>query len=104
MYSNPKNKYQLWIKSDSQKENWGPGSKSKWRKNQLYFILTFSVANVTLLLKIGSFGGVVSINFGKIWTFQKNNVQILTKNIDLVLLTLTQQKYTNQPLQCHSLI
>ena len=90
-----KNKYQLWIKSDSQKENWGPGSKSKWRKNQLYFILTFSVANVTLLLKIGSFGGVVSINFWKIWTFQKNNVQILTKNIDLVLLTLTQQKYTN---------
>ena len=67
---------------------------------------------MTLLLKIGSFGGVVSINFGKIWTFKKNNVQILTKNIDLVLLTLTQQKHTAglvekgtyQPLQCDSLI
>ena len=47
--------YQLWTKSDSQKENLGSGLKAKWRRQQSYFILSFPL----LSLKIGSFGGFV---------------------------------------------
>ena len=48
------------------------------------FIFTFSVAKVTLLIRIWILGDIILMNYWEIRTFSKIKVPIRTKNLELV--------------------